>query len=346
MSAAAGRGWETAGPGTAPVGADGGRVNPAQRRGGRGGEARMVPDASPRSYYGHPVLKAPVWRPEVPTYLFTGGLAGASAVLAGVARVSRDDLLARRSLLVSLGAVLVSPILLIRDLGRPERFLNMFRVFKVTSPMSVGSWLLLGAGATTGAAVGSDLLGILRPVGRLAEAAAAAIGAPLATYSAVLLTDTAVPAWHEARLEMPTIFAASSVSSAGALAAIVCPAQSAAPARRLAIAGAIVELVGARMLERRLGRLGDVYRQGRAGRLLEAAELLAGSGASMLAVAGRRRSVAVAGGLAVLGGALCERWGIFRAGIQSTKDPGYTVAPQRERIAQREGAAPGPAAPG
>lgn len=310
-----------------------GFTGPSEGRGRRGGEMRMVPEAVPRSYYGHPVLKAPVWKPEVPAYLFTGGLAGASAVLAAGARLSGDDLLARRSLLVSLGAVSVSPVLLIRDLGRPERFLNMFRVLKVTSPMSVGSWLLLGAGAATGAAVASDLLGTVRPAGRAAEAVAAALGAPLATYSAVLITNTAVPAWHGARLEMPTIFAASSVSSAGALAAIVCPPQNAAPARRLAIAGAIVELIGARMVERRLGQGGEPYRQGRAGRLLEAAELLAGSGASMLAVAGGRRGVAVAGGLAVLGGALSERWGIFRAGVQSAQDPRYTVAPQRERLA-------------
>lgn len=341
MSAAgANRGWVTAQPVTAPAGADGSQAGSTQRRGGRGGEVRMVPDATPRSYYGHPVLKAPVWRPEVPAYFFTGGLAGASAMLAALARLSRDDVLARRSLLISLGAVGVSPVLLIRDLGRPERFLNMLRVFKVTSPMSVGSWLLAAAGTATTAAVGSDLLGVLRPVGRLAEAAAAVLGAPLATYSAVLITDTAVPAWHEARLEMPTIFAASSVSSAGALAAVLCPSENAEPARRLAIAGAIVELVGARMLERRLGQAGEVYRQGRAGRFLEAAELLAGSGASMLAVAGRRRSVAVLGGLAVLGGALCERWGIFRAGFQSASDPRHTVAPQRERIAERGGAAP------
>jgi hypothetical protein len=300
---------------------------------------RMVPDATPRSYYGHPVLKAPVWKPEVPAYLFTGGLAGASAVLAAGARLNGDDLLARRSLLVSLGAVAVSPILLIRDLGRPERFLNMLRVFKVTSPMSVGTWLLLGAGTATGAAVGSDLLGILRPVGRFAEALAAALGGPLATYSAVLITDTAVPAWHGARIEMPTIFAASSVSSAGALLAMVCPPEHAAPARRLAIAGAIVELVGARLVERRLGPAGEVYRQGRAGRLLEAAELLAGMGAATLAVGGRQRPVAIAGGLGVLAGALCERWGIFRAGVQSTQDPRHTVLPQRERVARRAGLA-------
>ena len=311
-----------------------GWAGPDERRGRGGGEMRMVPDARPRSYYGHPVLKTPVWKPEVPAYLFTGGLAGASAVLAAAARLSGDDLLARRSLLISLGAVSVSPVLLIRDLGRPARFLNMFRVLKVTSPMSVGSWLLLGAGAAVGSAAGSDLLGVLRPAGRAAEVVAAALGAPLATYSAVLISDTAVPAWGQARLELPTIFAASSVSSAGALAAIVCPPDHADPARRLAIAGAIVELIGARMVERRLGRVGEVYRQGRAGRLLEAAELLAGSGASMLAVAGRRRGVAVVGGLAVLAGAVCERWGIFRAGVQSTQDPRHTVAPQRERLSR------------
>ncbi|MGA8014466.1 MAG: NrfD/PsrC family molybdoenzyme membrane anchor subunit, partial [Candidatus Dormiibacterota bacterium] len=124
---------------------------PTRHRGG-GGETRMVPDATPTSYYGHPVIKPPVWKPEVPLYLFTGGLAGGSALLTVGARLAGNDVLARRALLTGLVAVNVSPVLLIKDLGRPERFLNMLRVFKVTSPMSVGSWLLIGSGVMTSAA--------------------------------------------------------------------------------------------------------------------------------------------------------------------------------------------------
>ena len=294
----------------------------------------MVPDATPRSYYGHPVLKPPVWKPEVPLYLFTGGLAGGSALLTVGARLTGNDVLARRALLTSLGAVTVSPILLVRDLGRPERFLNMLRVFKVTSPMSVGSWLLAGAGTMTGIGAGCELLGILRPVGRAAELMAAALGAPLATYTGVLLTNTAVPAWHAARLEMPSIFGASALTSAGAAAVALTPCESAAPARRLAIAGAVVEMAGSELLRRRLGKVGEPYNQGRSGQLLRAAAGMTAAGIGLLALAGRRRPVAIAAGAALLSGALCERWGIFTAGGASARDPKYTVEPQRERAAR------------
>src|SRR5205823_2044949 len=101
-----------------------------------------------RSYYGRPIIKEPVWTPEIPIYFFTGGMAGASATLAFVAGELGHETLARRGWAVALGGAAVSPALLISDLGRPTRFLNMLRMFKVTSPMSVGSWILVGAGST------------------------------------------------------------------------------------------------------------------------------------------------------------------------------------------------------
>ncbi|HEV8462923.1 MAG TPA: NrfD/PsrC family molybdoenzyme membrane anchor subunit, partial [Gaiellaceae bacterium] len=101
------------------------------------------------SYYGRPIVKEPVWKPEIPLYLFTGGIAGASSVLHGVARLTGDERLAKTSLYVGAVADAVSPLLLVSDLGRPERFLNMLRVFKVTSPMSVGSWILFVSGGAS-----------------------------------------------------------------------------------------------------------------------------------------------------------------------------------------------------
>ena len=148
------------------------------------------------SYYGRPILKEPVWKPEIPFYFFTGGLAGASSVLSLAARVAGNERLARRSLWIGLAAEIVSPALLVADLGRPERFLNMLRVFKVTSPMSVGSWILAGSGAATAAEAACEVLGVFPRLKLVPATASALLGGPLATYTATLVSDTAIPVWH------------------------------------------------------------------------------------------------------------------------------------------------------
>jgi formate-dependent nitrite reductase membrane component NrfD len=197
------------------------------------GWVREVPEEEFRSYYGRPVLKEPTWTWEIPWYFFFGGLAGASSVLSLSARIAGNNALARRALLVSLGGATVSPVLLIMDLGRPERFYNMLRVVKPTSPMSLGTWVLSAFSTSTGAAVASDLLGVFPRVQRALEVASALLGPALSTYTAVLITDTSVPVWHEARRELPVVFAA----SAGAAAAMLTSARNATPARRLAVGG-------------------------------------------------------------------------------------------------------------
>src|SRR5256885_15537441 len=135
------------------------------------------------SYYGRPIVKEPVWKPEIPTYLFTGGIAGGCSLLHGFARLTDNDPLAKTALYLGAAADVVSPLLLISDLGRPERFLNMFRMFKVTSPMSVGSWVLFVSGGASTTAALLELLGILRPVKWAAELLSFAAGPPLATYT-------------------------------------------------------------------------------------------------------------------------------------------------------------------
>src|SRR5829696_3345202 len=134
------------------------------------GEVRMVPEEEARSYYGRAVLKEPIWSWEIPCYFFAGGLAGASSNLALVARLAGNDRLARRALLVALGGAAVSPPLLISDLGRPDRFYNMLRVFKPTSPMSVETWVLSAFGAATGLATDSEVLGLFPRLGRFCQA--------------------------------------------------------------------------------------------------------------------------------------------------------------------------------
>jgi hypothetical protein len=284
------------------------------------------------SYYGRPVLKEPVWTPEIPAYFFTGGLAGASSVLSLVGRAAGTETLARRSLWVGAAAELVSPALLISDLGRPERFLNMFRVFKVTSPMSVGSWVLgVSGGATTTAAL-LEATGRLRLVRRAAELVSGAAGGPLSVYTATLVSNTAIPVWHEARQELPFLFGSSAVASAGAAAAIVVPTAEAGPARRLAVGGVLVENVLFRLMEKRLGLVGEPYSTGEAGRYKKLAKACTLGGAALLAGPGRRsRLAAAAGGTLVLAGEVAVRWSVFKAGFQSARDPKYTVEPQRAR---------------
>jgi hypothetical protein len=297
----------------------------------------MVPREEPRSYYGRPVIKPPVWTWEVPTYFFTGGLGGASAAFAWAAERAGHRELARNSWLIALGGISVSPLLLTADLGKPLRFVYMLRVFKVTSPMSVGSWVLALAGAATAPAAASAILGV--PGGRLGRAARAAsgvLGLPVATYTAVLVSNTAVPVWSEARWELPLSFAASAAASAGAAAALATPPELAAPARRLAIGGAVIESAMTELMERRLGELGKPYREGVSGKLAAAAKALTVAGGALMATGAKRsRRVVAAGAACLLAGSFCERWAVYKAGFASAADPRYTVGPQRERVEAR-----------
>ena len=286
-----------------------------------------------RSYYGRPIIKEPTWTWEIPTYFFTGGLAGASSVLSSAARVTGNDALARRALYVGAVADLVSPVLLISDLGRPERFHHMLRVVKVTSPMNLGSWVLLVNGGATTTAAMLQLLGRWKPLRIAASIVAALAGPPLATYTGVLVADTAVPVWHEARHELPWIFGASAAASAGAAASMFVHPRDAGPARRIAAAGVLAEGALMQAMELRLGTVGEVYHQGEAGKLSWTAKGLSVAGATLLATRGRTsRASAVLGGALVCAGELCLRWSVFKAGFQSARDPKYVVESQRQRI--------------
>jgi hypothetical protein len=286
-----------------------------------------------QSYYGRPILKEPVWKQEIPWYLFTGGLGGASAVLSAAARINGNERLARRSIYIGAASDAVSPLLLIADLGRPERFLNMLRVFKVTSPMSVGSWILAVSSSASSLSAFLHAIRRFRRISDAARAIAAGSGAPLAVYTGTLFSDTAIPVWHEARHELPFLFGSSAAASAGAAAAIAVPPAEAAPARRLAIGGALVENAVMVAMERRLGMIGEPYKRDEAGRYAKLAKACTLGGAGLLALAGRRsRLASVAGGALVLGGEAALRWSVFKAGFQSARDPKYTVVPQRERI--------------
>jgi hypothetical protein len=280
------------------------------------------------SYYGRPVLKAPVWKPIIAWYFFTGGLAGASSALALGAQATGNRRLRRSALLASAAGIAVSGPLLVVDLGRPARFLNMLRVAKPTSPMSVGSWMLAAFGPLSVAAAASELTGQTPKAGRAAAVGAGVLGPAVATYTAVLVADTAIPAWHDAHRELPFLFAASAVASAAGAALALTPGEAAAPARRLAVAGAGLELAVFRAMERRVG---GPYEDGRAGRLAKAAGACTAAGAAVALAAGRRRPAAVAAGALLCAGSVLTRFSVFRAGFESAADPAATVGPQRRR---------------
>jgi formate-dependent nitrite reductase membrane component NrfD len=291
-----------------------------------------------QSYYGRPVVKEPVWNPEIPWYFWTGGIAGASSVLHVVAKLSGNERLSKSALYVGAAADVVSPVLLIKDLGRPERFLHMLRMFKVTSPMSVGSWILLASGGASNTAAALELLGILKPVKWAAEAVSFLAGPPLATYTGALVANTAIPVWSEARDELPWVFGLSAAASAGAAATIATPVDHARPARRAALYGSAVELGLVEYMQRKLGFVGEVYKQGEAGRYARISKACTAAGAGLLAWRGKQsRAAAVAGGALVLAGELALRWSVFKAGFQSARDPRYTVIPQKERLREKGG---------
>ncbi|MBV8959266.1 MAG: polysulfide reductase NrfD [Actinobacteria bacterium] len=319
------------------VGGQGGR-----RAGGRGHrrlramkarEELMVPKADVRTYYDRPVLKAPVWKWYIPAYFFTGGLAGASSVLGLGAQLTGRRALRRASRVAAFAGIGASAGLLVVDLGRPSRFHNMLRVLKVTSPMSVGSWLLAAYGPAAGVAAVPEITGWFPRLGAVAGVAAGVLGPAVTTYTAVLVSDTAIPAWHEAHAQLPYVFAGGAAATAGGLAAMCAPAAEAGPARRLALMGAALELGATQLMEERLGEAGAPYHEGEAGRLTKLSKMLVGAGAVAIAVGRKRRTPAVVGGGLLVAGALAERMAVFHAGKQSARDPAAVVAPQRRRLA-------------
>ncbi|MET9533144.1 NrfD/PsrC family molybdoenzyme membrane anchor subunit [Streptomyces sp. NPDC006649] len=303
----------------------------------------MVPRAEFRSYYGRPIIKAPSWAPrDIAGYFFLGGLAGAGSVLAAGAHFTGRPVTATALKVSSLGAIGLSAAALVNDLGRPSRFTHMLRVFKPTSPMSVGSWLLGIYGPAAGVAAATAVSGTFRRAGAAATLGAALTGPAVATYTAVLAADTAVPAWHGAYRELPYLFAASATAAASGMALVTGPARETGPARCAAVLAAAADLAASAAAERRLGSVAQTWRQGRAGTLLRAARALTVGGAVSAVTApslGRvARPAAALGGLALLAGSACTRFGVFAAGIASAEDPRHTVVPQRERL-ERERAA-------
>ncbi|MBV9446504.1 MAG: polysulfide reductase NrfD [Streptosporangiaceae bacterium] len=303
-------------------------------------EQPMVPAAEFTSYYGKPIINQPVWEaPDIPGYLFLGGLAGGSSLLAAGSDMTGRPVLSRVAKTGAVAAGALSMVALVHDLGRPARFLNMLRVFKVTSPMSVGSWILSGYVPAAGAAAFCALTGRMPKIGAAATAGAALLGPAVASYTAALISDTAVPAWHDGYQEMPFVFVGSGAMAAGGLGLLAGllpgarPGES-APARNLALLGAGMESAALEQMEHRMGMVAEPYSEGHGGMYVKTGKALAAVGVAGAAFSQRSRVAAAVSGTAMLAASVATRWGIFHAGLASAADPKYTVIPQRQRLAE------------
>jgi len=280
------------------------------------------------TYYDRPVLKHPVWKWYIGAYFVAGGIAGASAVLGAAAQLfggSAMRPLVRRCRITATAGTAIGTAFLVADLGRPERFLNMLRVFRPTSPMSVGSWILAPA---TGAAAASVVLP--GPLGDVAGLAAGALGGPLAGYTAVLTSNTAVPIWNATRRTLPALFASSAAAGAAGVLAAVDPDDPVA--RTLGVAARAGELASGFAVEqeaRRVERVAEPLHEGASGALWKASKVCTIVSLVLSLFGGRRRWVRRLAALLGLAGSTGTKFAIFRAGFSSGRDPRATFEQQR-----------------
>src|ERR1700761_9112247 len=239
--------------------ADPERVEQANLRGRRGEEPTIVQG---------PMMKAPVWSREVPIYFWFGGMAAGASFVGVACDLAGDERSARIARKVALAALMPSPPLLILDLGRPERFYNMLRIFKPRSPMSMGSWCLTAFGGLASGAVFADLLG-RRKTARSLGAANAVVAGYLGSYTGVLLASTAVPVWARSRLFLGPIFISTATLTGAATTRLVLSATgvSAEHPTREALghveSGAMAaELLFSELNRERLGSLASVLEDG------------------------------------------------------------------------------------
>jgi formate-dependent nitrite reductase membrane component NrfD len=283
--------------------------------------------ASAESYHGNPVLKPPTWTWQVPLYFFVGGVAGISAVIALVAHVIGNAGLLRAELWVGFICALLSAPLLIADLGKPARFLNMLRVFKPRSAMSLGAWTLSGFSSAIGLAVvchelilagyGNEFLLLIEWV---AEILAALSGLILASYTSVLLGVTAIPVWSENRKLVPAVFLTGALGSAAAvleLLGFLIPAT-----QFIGIVASTIEIVIAIIIEVRDRYVDRPLREGAVGWLTRAGAALAGPTSLLLRVVwGHGPGVRYIAALCFIAGALIARYVWIVAGRVSSRDP-------------------------
>jgi hypothetical protein len=274
-----------------------------------------------------PMMNPAVWTWEVPVYFWFGGIAAGSSFVALACDLAGDHRSARIARRVALGALVPSPPLLIMDLGRPERFLNMLRIFKPRSPMSMGVWCLSTFGGLAAASVGADLIGRKREA-RVLGGANAIVGGYLGSYTGVLLSATAVPLWARSRTMLPPIFVCTAVATGAAatrLTLVAAGLPEGHPTRhalgRVESAAIGLELAMSSWNERRLGDTGDALERGRAGRLFRIAKWSVRAGLALRFLRTRAGAPAHHAASALyLAGGLAFRYAWVAAGHNSATD--------------------------
>lgn len=294
-------------------------------------EGAPFPQASPTNgYYGVPLLKEPQWKPEVPLYFFVGGAAGASAVIANMATWLGDDHeLVRNARWIAAGGAMLSSALLIKDLGMPSRFLNMLRVFKPQSPMSMGAWTLSAFSSFSVAAAFASLIRqklgdslTIKIVENAAGALAATTGVVMASYTGVLIGATVVPVWNQNVGTLPVHFAASGMNCAASALELLGSENSRALSL-LGIGASAYEVYEGFELEAKRDRVNEPLRKGWSGAMVRAGGVLSGPVPLALrlayAVSGNKK-LRRAAAWSSIAGSLLTRFGWVQAGRASARD--------------------------
>lgn len=289
------------------------------------------PQASPTTgYYGVPLLKEPQWKPEVPLYFFVGGAAGASAVIANMAHwLSGDRELVRSARWMATGGGALSSALLIKDLGMPSRFLNMLRVFKPQSPMSIGAWTLSAFSSFSAAAAFANLMRqklgdslAVKIIENASGALAATTGLVMSSYTGVLIGATVIPVWNENVGTLPQHFAASGLNSAISLLELLGHDDSRA-LNLLGISASSYEVAEGAFLESKRHRINEPLRKGWSGAMVRAGGVLSGPVPLALrlayAVSGNKK-LRRAAAWSSIAGSLLTRFGWVQAGRTSARD--------------------------
>ncbi|HZS53258.1 MAG TPA: NrfD/PsrC family molybdoenzyme membrane anchor subunit [Bryobacteraceae bacterium] len=288
------------------------------------------------TYYGTPVLKQPVWHWPIAAYFYVGGVAGMSATLGSATQLfggrEMRSVVIKTRWIATTGA-LVSTGILVQDLGRPERFLNMLRVFKLTSPMSMGSWIL---SAFSSAAAAATVLPygprVFRSLAGIFGAIAGLLGLPLAAYTGVLIVQTAVPVWKNPLWSVLAL--CSSTAAAGSLLELLpLNAKESRTVEVFSLAGKIGEIVTANAIEKdaaRIDRVARPFHRGFSGLLWQSAKVLLVSSAVIAIAPGRSPKKRIAAGLVGTAASVCMRFAYFLAGKRSARDPRATFEQQRQ----------------